>query len=308
MALDRVSSFSLYQSTLRDAGKVMSDLATQQNQLSSGFKSPDFSGISNDAEQFLALENRLSRNQQYMNDNRLASVRLESSSNVISQTISTANDIRNLILLRRNGSTAESIVFDENLNGYWKSLTSQLNSTVNGRYLFSGTKTDIPPVDTTSFPSSTVSGVPDSNYYLGSEQNLTLRIQDNVEITYNVRADDPAYQKIFAGLSLAKEAATGSNADIPTDDLLKQAYDLISEGLTGLNSLQAKVNSNKVLLDTTTEQQNAQQLYWKGIKEELINTDLLSVSTQVAVNQGILTAAFQSFAKINSLRLSDFLR
>jgi flagellar hook-associated protein 3 FlgL len=218
------------------------------------------------------------------------------------------NDIRNLILLRRSGTTAESIGFEENLQGYWKTLTTQLNSNVNGRYLFSGTKTDVPPVNTESFPSTAQPGVPDSNYYQGSMQNLTYRLQDNVEVTHNVRADDPAYQKIFAALSMANDAATGRNTDTSVDDQLKQAYDLLTEGLDGLTSLQARVNSNKVLLDKVTEQQTSQILYWKGVKEELINTDLLSVSTQVAVNEGILTAAFQSFAKINSLRLSDFLR
>ena len=50
------------------------------------------------------------------------------------------------------------------------------------------------------------------------------------------------------------------------------------------------------------------KLYFLGVKEEIGNADLVSVSTQVAINQGILQASFQAFAKINSLKLADFLR
>ncbi len=67
------------------------------------------------------------------------------------------------------------------------------------------------------------------------------------------------------------------------------------------------VNSNKVALSNTNTNLQTFQLYWKGVQENIGNTDLVSVSTQVAVDQGILQAAFQAFAKINSLHLSNFL-
>ena len=308
MAIDGVSSYSLQQSTLRDASKVMADLATQQEQLSSGVKSQDFAGIASDAQQYLALDNKMSRNQQYITDNQVASTRLDNTTTAIGDITTIATNIRNLILQRRNSSQADTLGYDEQLNGYWQALTSALNTNIGGRYLFSGSKTDTPPVDTQNFPTTQVEGVPDSTYYKGSTQNLSFRPNDNVQITYNVRADDPAFQQIFAGLALAKTAPSGSNNNSSTDDLLSQAYDLLTNGLASLNTVAATVNSNKLLLQNISDRQNSQQLYWKGLKENLINTDLVSVSTQVAVNQGILTASFQSFAKINSLRLVDFLK
>ena len=308
MAIDTISSYSLQQSTLRDVSKVMGDLATQQAQLSSGFKAQDFAGMANESQQFLALDAKMMRNQQYIDDNKVASVRIDDTATALSDITTIATNIRNLVLQRRNSSQAETLGYDEQLNGYWQQLSSLLNTSLNGRYLFSGSKTDTPPVDTSTFPTVDINGTLNSNYYKGSNQNLTLRMDDAVQISYNVRADNPAIEKILAGLAQAKQAPSGSNTSITIDEAFAKAYDLLSEGLDELSAVKANVNSNKVLLSSVTERQNSQQLYWKGIKEELVNTDLISVSTQVSVNQGILTAAFQSFAKINSLRLSDFLR
>ena len=130
-----------------------------------------------------------------------------------------------------------------------------------------------------------------------------LRADDNTEITYNVRADDPAIQKIFAGLALAQKGH-----DNESDEELAKAYDLVAQGLDGVISAQSIVNQNKVAIDNINTRHDSFKLYFQGVKEEIGNADLVSVSTQVAINQGILQASFQAFAKINSLKLSDFLR
>jgi flagellin-like hook-associated protein FlgL len=93
-----------------------------------------------------------------------------------------------------------------------------------------------------------------------------------------------------------------------TDADLQKAYDLVAQGLDGVISTQSVVNQNKVQIDTINTQHQSLKLYFKGVKDSIGNTDFVSVSTEVALNQGILQAAFQTFAKINSLRLSDYLK
>ncbi len=81
-----------------------------------------------------------------------------------------------------------------------------------------------------------------------------------------------------------------------------------SRELQGIIAAQATVNANKVQLTNIDTNLASSKLYWQGIQQGIGNTDVVSVSTQVAINQGILQAAFQAFAKISSLRLSDFLK
>ncbi|MDX2073091.1 MAG: flagellin [Alphaproteobacteria bacterium] len=300
----RVSTYNVHQSLLRDTARTQTTLFDIQGQLSSGLKSSNFAGLGGKVEQFADLESRLSRGQAYLDGTNVLSGRLDIVDSALGAIIETATDLRNLISLRRNASVGDSLAFQTQLTGKWQELVSQINVNSEGRYLFSGAATNLPAVDGDNLPVLQVDGTPDLGYYRGSSDDLTLRIDDNVNITYNVRADDPAFQKIFAGIATANKFSTQAGES----QELQDAYDLISEGIDGLIGIRAEVNANKVTVISTTDRLQSQQLYWKGLKEEIGNADIVSLSTEVAINQGILQASFQAFARISNLKLSDFLR
>ncbi len=303
MSVGRISTFALHQTTLRDSSKVQVNLADLQQQLSSGFKSQDFAGLGgSESEQFLLLENKIAKTDIYLNNNKIATTRINSTDNILDQVIDTAANLKSLISQRRNAAS-NSGAFPETLRGAWQSLVSQLNTSLEGRFLFGGTRTDVAPVNPDTFPTLEVDGVPDDNYYNGSTEDVLLRADDNTEINYNVRADDMGIQQIFAGLAMAQKGH-----DANSDEDLVKAYDLVTQGLDGVIATRSIVNQNKVAIDNINNRHDSFKLYFQGVKEEIGNADLVSVSTQVAINQGILQAAFQAFAKINSLKLSDFLR
>lgn len=297
-----VSTYSIVQRTINDVAKVQNDLFNQQTQLSSGNKSQDFTGMADQAQQYLSLDAAMSKNNQYLTDNSLIATRLNSTASALTNIITIANNLQSLISQRRTG-VSNSGAFQDQLDGLWKQLTTELNTSVNGQYLFSGTKTNVPAVDTENFPVLAKEGIPDAGYYQGSQQNVTALLKDDTAIQYNVRADAEPFQQVFASLAVAKQADQQIR-----DDLFTKAYDTLQQGIQGLISTQAVVNANKVQASTVDTNLQNQQLYLKGIQESIGNTDVISVSTQVAINQGILQAAFQAFAKISALRLSDFLR
>ena len=302
MAISNVSTYQVFQQTLSDVTKVSSELSQQQGQLSSGNKSSDFAGIANQSQQYLALSASIAQSEQYLSDNKAVEARLETTSSILGQLIQVATDLNNLIAQRRTGVQVNS-AFQLQLQEKWQIMVGQLNTNSAGRYLFSGSAVDKAAVNNVDFPTLTVEGVPDSSYYTGSQQDITLRADNSVVLTYNVRADDPGIQKIFAGLAIAKQADIENN-----DTLFQQAYAFIQDGVKGVVATKATVDSNKVAVSNINDNHEKFTLYWKGLQESIGNTDIVAVSTQVAVNQGILQAAFQAFAKINSLRLSDFLR
>ncbi len=303
MSVGRISTFALHQTTLRDTSKAQVNLADLQQQLSSGQKSQDFAGMGGaSAEQFLLLENKIAKTDTYLDNNKIVTTRINATDNILGQIIDTAASLKSLISQRRNAAS-NSAAFPETIKGAWQSLVSQLNTSLEGRYLFAGTRTDSAPVNTDTFPTIGEDEIPNDNYYQGSKDDVTLRADDNTDITYNVRADDSAIQQIFAGLAMAQKGH-----DENSDANLSKAYDLVEQGLNGVISTQSIVNQNKVAIDNINTRHESFKIYFQGVKEEIGNADLVSVSTQVAVNQGILQAAFQAFAKINSLKLSDFLR
>lgn len=304
MTIGKLSTYNIHQSLLRDTTRSQLTLFDLQGQLSSGLKSSTFAGLGGDVEKFADLEARISRSQTFIDGSKIIEGRLDSADSVLNSLIETGTDIKNLIALRRNSAIGDSVAFDTQLVGKWQAVVSQMNATLEGRYIFSGTATDTPAVDADNFPELQVDGTPDKGYYKGSSDDITVRIEDNINMTYNVRGDDPAFQKIFAGLAMARKFG----AQAGESQQMQQAYDMIAEGVEGLISMRAVVNANKVAVMENSERLQSQQLYWKGLKEEISNTDIVAVSTQVALNQGILQASFQAFARISSLKLSDFLR
>lgn len=302
MPVPVVSTYSVIQKTLNDVTRVQNSLFDAQVQLSSGRKSQDFVGIANDTQEYLSLDYALGKADQYLADNRLIETRLTGTGNALNNIVTVASDLKNLITQRRT-NVANSGAFRNQLDGLWKQLTSQLNTTVNNQYIFAGSRTNYPAVITDAFPQLAVAGQPDAKYYQGSQQDLNAILQDNTHLVYNVRADASAFQKIYAGLAMAADGHLAGD-----DAMLQQAYDFVDQGMQGVITLQAVVNSNKVQVTNINSSLQNQKLYWKGVQEEIGNTDIVSVSTRLAVDQGILQAAFQAFAKISSLRLSDFLR
>lgn len=302
MALGGISTYAVFQSTLSDISRTEQNLTQAQMQLSSGMQSQDFAGMSAQVEQYLSLNATISRTDQYLRANQSVETRINTTATAIDQVITTANSLQNLISQRRT-SVANNAAFPTQVEGLWKTLVQQLNVQTDGQFLFGGSKTNTPPVDPENFPELFEEGVADEGYYQGSKQNISVRVNDNTEMTYSARADGQGFKDIFAALAMAKEGHDAGN-----DDYLARAYELVQSGLQGVITTQATVNASKVQIATVNTNHQSVKLYWKGVQESINNTDIVAVSTQVAINQGILQAAFQAFAKINSLRLSDFLQ
>lgn len=302
MGIGNISTLALFQSTIGDINNKLGSLADLQIQVSSGQKSQDFAGLGPDSIQFLNLQAQISKTDLYIDNNTTVIAYLEGANTALSQAINAATTLSNLIATRRSGTSGNTTNFVSQIEGQWRALVGILNITSNGQYVFSGSATNVKSVDDKNFPLNLDKGVPDANYYKGSAQDLTLRPQDNVSLTYNVRADHPGFQKIFTALSLARQ--TG---EVYNDQDLAQAYDMVQDGIQDLITAQSTVNVNKVNINTINSNLQSYKLYWKGLKESIGNTDLVAASTQIAVDQGILQAAFQAFARISSLRLSNFL-
>lgn len=300
MGIDRISTYGAHQRSLRDFNQVTERLANTQNQISSGYKSADFAGLNGQVEQLSSLEAKIKKNINYKDNNAIIETRLQTTNNALDQIIETGTRIKNLISQRRapNGDVA----FSQQLNALKDQLASALNTNVEGRYVFSGSRTDAPAV-IIPIPQTNRIGVPDASYYQGSAADLKARLDDDLEVTYNIRADETGFQKLFASVFQALQGdGNGSDA------ALSSAYALAEQGVENIIQAQGKVNANLVNIQQVNDKHENLSTYWRGLTEQISHTDLVVASTQVAVDQATLQASFQTFARLINLRLSDFLK
>lgn len=302
MGVTRLGNVALYNATMGDIADTQRRLATLQEQISSGIKADNFAGMHGQVEQFTLLEAKMRSSQQYIESNELNVSRMKTADQAMSQLVDIADSMENLIVTRRNGGVGGSVNFDQVMRGYLDQMASALNISFEGRYLFGGTNTSTPPVPNAQIGPVTP-GVPDANYYAGSSNDLVYAQDERTTFTFPVRADDIAFQKIVSAAHLAMNGADGGS-----DALLASALDLMQSGQADLNTARARLNNQTISLEDQNDSLSALKLYWQGVTEEVGKTDIVAASTEVASQEAILQAAFQVFARLSQLRLSDFLR
>ena len=301
MVSTRIGSLSLITDTLRDVSSSQTKLSALQNQISSGYKSQNFVGLDGSVEQFTQIDGQLSRAKQFNDNNRLNISKLQTADEALSKVTDIADKIKNIIVGANSATIATSNI-SQAIADLLKSFAGELNVSFNGSYIFGGTDTANAPVPTTG-ASNAVLGVADDVYYAGSKQDSTLRIDDRTDVGFPVRADDSAFQKIYAAAKWAINAATAKDTA-----QMSQAQQLIQDGQKDLIAARSKIGSTVINIQTTDDRLKQLTTYWRQLSDELSKTDLVAASTEVSGYQAILQATFQVYARLSQLRLSDYLK
>jgi flagellar hook-associated protein 3 FlgL len=301
MTTSRVGSLSLVNDVLRDVGSSQVKLAELQNQISSGYKSRNFAGLNGSVEQFTQVESQISRATQYNRNNQLNITKLQTVDVALGKITDIADKIKNTII-GANGAVVQSSNLPQIVADLLTAMGNELNASFNGAYIFSGTDTLSQPVPSTD-ASNTAVGVQDDNYYVGSKEDATLRIDDRTEVTFPARADNIAFQKIYAAAKQAITAVTNNDAS-----QLQAAQQLIQSGQQDLIKLRSQVGSTVANIESADARLKDLGTYWQQLSDGISKTDVVAASTQVAGYQSILQASYQVYARLSQLRLSDFLR
>jgi len=301
MSVSTISTYGSIQNQLAYMNQTQTDLNNAETQVSSGQKSQTFEGISSSVEQFSSLNSQITRLANYSQQNTITIGQLQTTNNALTQVLNIANDVKSLITTQISG-TSSSAAFNQQLSADMSTLAATLNTNYSGKYIFGGTNTSTPPV-TTPVPASIQTGTPDAGYYVGSNQDITARISDNQTITPNIKANDPSFQNLIAGINQALSATGTTRASS-----LQSAENLVDNGINGLISLQANVNANVLTTQNANTQSSTLTTYYKGVTSNINDADIVSLSTQVSQDTVVLQTSYSVFAKIASLSLVNFLK
>lgn len=301
MVSSRIGSLALINDTLRDVSASQVRLSELQNQVSSGLKSRDFVGLNGSVEQFTQVTAQIDRSKQFSVNNQLNLSKLQTADVALANITDIADQIKNAII-GTNGANMGTSNLGQQVTDLLKSMGAELNATFNGAYIFGGTDTLNQPVPSTNITNTTV-GLPDDNYYVGSKQNPTLRADERTEVQFPVRADDIAFQKIYAAARQAINAAQNGDAS-----QLQAAQQLIQDGQKDLVGVRSRIGGTVANVQAIDGRIEDLRTYWRELSDGISKTDIVAASTQVASFQAILQASFQVYARLSQLKLSDFLR
>ena len=298
----RISTTSIFSNAIRDINNTQTTLAEIQGQITSGRKASTFVEIGNDVSRIQELEGSIKSTGRYLNGNTIVLTRLRAMDLAVSQIQDIATDLSNN-LATENSPTGAVFNLSEYVGTAFEQLTNALNSQIGGRYLFAGSKADQEPVSDLTLSTNVIAGQATANYYQGDDFLSGVKANDTLEIEYGITAGDSAFTNLVAALNTAIDFDQNGRID---DSIA--AGDFLQTAIQDLATLRSKINNDIIAIETANTQHTRVEVQLNEVLEDIIGTDVVEASVQVALNEAVLTATMQTFARISNLTLTDFLR
>ncbi len=108
-----------------------------------------------------------------------------------------AQRLRTLLTQRLDAATGDLVPLDREALTLQAEAAAQLNIRLDERYLFAGSRSDVPPVE---LPATTLTSPDPALYFHGDTIVQTVRADRDVEVPYGMTADDPAFGGLPAAL------------------------------------------------------------------------------------------------------------
>lgn len=314
-----ISTHSITSSLRQSILKMQSELAANQTELATGNYADIGLALGGRTGESLSLQAEGAFLQTISDANAVVETRLSVTQNVLTNLQSSAQDLLNALLATNDGTTNASTIQASGVSNF-KALISNLNSTLDGDYLFAGTNTSRRPI---------------TDYYGASMANK-LAVDAAFSAAFGVSQADPGVSSIsgadmqgfldtefaplFQGANWATDWSSASDqtltnrvsptltentsvsANEPGFQRLAQAYAMVADlGAQNLSSdaYQAVVSTARSVLTSAIE--NIADLQARvGVAQSSVT----SATDQMSLQMNILSAEVSNLESVNTYEVS----
>ncbi len=275
-----------------------------QAQIGTGKVAEQFSGLGPNAERLVDVKNSLQETRQFLDGNLHTDRKLVAMEAITAELVDLATTTRTLAIQRSNDGSAIPGVIGQELEAVLDQAVALLNSDLEGRYLFGGSRTDQQPVvlDPAFDPSGADLGQPDTTYYQGDDLTLSVRADVNVEISHSLSADLEGFQEFIGGL---RGLIAGDRLD--DGNVIEASHALINESIGKIADYQAELGTRLSYLDRVNQRHTDTEVYLETRVSEIEDVDLTDAISKLAQDQVLLESALATIGRLNQLSLVDYL-
>ncbi|HKJ73837.1 MAG TPA: hypothetical protein VKA19_06945, partial [Alphaproteobacteria bacterium] len=187
--MTRVSSFGHTQTMISDLLRNQAQMFSDQQQVNTGKKSPDYKGIADQTVTLLGAKSVQSRLNEYTQTGKQVGSVLDIYDNSIGVLDTVTNDLKQT--LTQSLANEEVYGLSESLSQGLNSAVTALNTQVSGKYIFGGTRTDAPPV-TVQSASDLQALVTSSDAFQNNNQKPVAQVDEGAAMQYGITASDVA--------------------------------------------------------------------------------------------------------------------
>ena len=283
----------------------------QQIRLTTQQKSQDYLGIGDDASRLLTVESSLRRIDQFVKDNAFIDMRMETMLNSMDAVGDILKEVRTLVRDVLEDGTLDGIDKNDFTEIKMDQLEGFLNVKMNGRFLFSGTKTDTQPVnagDLADAPTFDADGVTTtaepSFFYQGDDNQVKARIDEGVTLEYGVKANNEGFEKLIRAIRLVK------STDLSDANVLgkfQHALNLLNESADKIGAVELNTGVKFQQLASTTRSLKDTKSILDGVVDEIERADTFEAVSILNQVQTQLEASYATAVRVSSLSLTRFL-
>ncbi|MFM7621602.1 MAG: hypothetical protein ACKO57_01305 [Alphaproteobacteria bacterium] len=275
---------------------------TLQMQISSGLKSQTYSGISDVSGRLVNFEGAKTRLDQYLNDITITRNRLKLAETQVDAMRDMANTFRGDLLNALNAENDQFQPTAEIAKQFMDQMESLLNVKDGDQYIFSGSRSDVAPVDLSAFTTPVDVSTSNTEYYQGDDYEAFSRVGEGRTVTYGITASDPTFEKLIRAMRNVFNNPNDNNK-------LRDSLALVQE--VAQKDIPAMISGIGVKVAQMNRIQNIHEdniLILTNTISEMKDTNIIDASAKVSQENNILQASFLALSKVGNLTLANYLR
>lgn len=293
----RVSQKSQYETTRYQLARITEELTQANLTVSTGKRinrlKDDPVGIS----QVLSLKSNLSNLDQLKRNTATGTTWLDAGETALRNVSDIVSESKTIAIAMSSSSANLEMrqASAEEIHGYILQIESLANTSVQGQYIFGGTKTDTQPFaldDRQNPTTSTYSG-----------NSTAFSIKSGKDTTIEVGHDgDPLFSNLLASMISLYDALTSND---PPE--IGNGIDNLDSDFNTINNAIADIGSKGVRIETKENIIADLNLSYTENMSEIEEADMIEAVTKLQSTELAYQAALTSSAKLMQLSLADFL-
>lgn len=289
----RLTNLMMMRNTMRNLNDNTNRLDRLNNELSTGKKISVPSDDPVNTLRSMQLNSVLAENEQYGKNIGQAKDWLETTDQSLDKVVTTLNRVRDLTVYGSSDNLNQSQrdALSDELLQLREHLVQVANTSMGGRYIFSGYKTTTKPYEDWNQP------------YQGDGQVLSVEIGKGVGVNYSVPGDEIFADAFTAITNLISDMSTGNTTDMSQNDI-GEVQSCLDNVLTIRAGIGAKVKRLE-LADSRFEEAKVE--YTKHISD-LEDVDIAETIMNLKMQENVYRASLAVNARILQPSLMDFMR
>lgn len=312
MSVDRIPTAQQSAYFLSQINKTSAALNTTNQQIASQVVSSNYAGFGDQAQVLTASISANARNDAYKAATDLATTQADMQDTHLTSL--------NTLVTQLKKAVSDAVANNDptTLMGQVQSIFDQataiLNSKdANGDYLYSGGKTDAPPVTVSSL-SALVALPATSGAFNNGTDKKSVQVADGQTISFGLTASD-----IGTGLMQAlKDIAgfdAGAGGNFNGSNSLSQAQNnFLTNQISSVGTVAVNLNTTAAQngyafnqLENASTTQDSMATLYTGFINNIQKTNMAEAATQLSLNQTALQAVLQVTSGLNQLTLLNYL-